>query len=259
MRRAAQDPRARVMVLFLDPRFVAAEGSVKIRGPLIDALNRLIGGGRSDRGDDARRCQRATSPSRDELAASSSCWQGSGERKDGPARGSGRVPVRSLLRPAGYLRRNAYCARDDRSPPRDADAECPGRPLEHLRGLREERKAVITVSDGWPLYGPIATWPGHFDPKTDGVITGGQTQFRFRQLAAIRAQDARTPRHIAGTMISNDGIVSIGLPKCENDRHDAVRAQPRQRFITMMQSANRANVSFYPVDPGPAVLSDPLR
>ena len=43
MRRAAQNPRARVIVLFLDPRFVAAEGAVRIRAPLIDALNRLIG------------------------------------------------------------------------------------------------------------------------------------------------------------------------------------------------------------------------
>jgi hypothetical protein len=26
--------------------------------------------------------------------------------------------------------------------------------VKFLRGLREERKAVITISDGWPLYGP---------------------------------------------------------------------------------------------------------
>ena len=44
MRRAIADPRARVVVLFLDPRFVAPEGSMRIRRPLIDALNRLIGG-----------------------------------------------------------------------------------------------------------------------------------------------------------------------------------------------------------------------
>ena len=42
MRRAIADPRARVLVLFLDPRFVDPEGSMRIRQPLIDALNRLI-------------------------------------------------------------------------------------------------------------------------------------------------------------------------------------------------------------------------
>ena len=45
MRRAAQDPRARVFVLFLDPRHVDVQGSLRVRRPLIEALNALIGGG----------------------------------------------------------------------------------------------------------------------------------------------------------------------------------------------------------------------
>ena len=44
MRRAAQDPRARVFVLFLDPRHVDLKGSMQVRRPMIDALNTLIGG-----------------------------------------------------------------------------------------------------------------------------------------------------------------------------------------------------------------------
>ena len=44
MRRAAQDPRARVFVLFLDPKHVNVTGSMQIRRPMIDALNALIGG-----------------------------------------------------------------------------------------------------------------------------------------------------------------------------------------------------------------------
>jgi hypothetical protein len=44
MRRAAQDPRARVFVLFVDPRHVDLEGSMQVRRPLVDALNQLIGG-----------------------------------------------------------------------------------------------------------------------------------------------------------------------------------------------------------------------
>ena len=43
MRRAAQDPRARVFVLFIDPRHVA-QASADIRKPLVDAINRLVGG-----------------------------------------------------------------------------------------------------------------------------------------------------------------------------------------------------------------------
>ena len=44
MQRALKDPRARVFVLFLDPRHVNLQGSMNVRGPLIDALNSLVGG-----------------------------------------------------------------------------------------------------------------------------------------------------------------------------------------------------------------------
>jgi hypothetical protein len=42
-RQAAQNPRARVVVLFLDINHVSVEGSSRIRKPLVDALDRLIG------------------------------------------------------------------------------------------------------------------------------------------------------------------------------------------------------------------------
>src|SRR5471030_1456675 len=42
-RQAAQNPRARVVVLFLDINHVSVDGSARIRKPLIDALDLLIG------------------------------------------------------------------------------------------------------------------------------------------------------------------------------------------------------------------------
>src|SRR5881628_3345581 len=42
-RQAAQNPRARVFVIFLDVNHVSVEGSHRIRQPLVDALNKLIG------------------------------------------------------------------------------------------------------------------------------------------------------------------------------------------------------------------------
>ena len=42
-RQAAQNPRARVVVLFLDINHVSVDGSARIRKPLVDALDRLIG------------------------------------------------------------------------------------------------------------------------------------------------------------------------------------------------------------------------
>src|SRR4051812_48942490 len=42
-RQAAQNPRARVFVVFLDVNHVSVESSRRIRQPLVDALNHLIG------------------------------------------------------------------------------------------------------------------------------------------------------------------------------------------------------------------------
>src|SRR5204862_7672300 len=44
MRRAAQDPRTRVFTLFVDPKYVSIVSSMQVRRPLIDAVNRLVGG-----------------------------------------------------------------------------------------------------------------------------------------------------------------------------------------------------------------------
>ena len=50
-------------------------------------------------------------------------------------------------------------------------------------------------------------------------------------------------------MITNDGVQEFDMSKCENDRLMLSELNHEHRFITMMQMANRANVSFYPVDP----------
>ena len=53
LRRAAQDPRARVFVLFLDPRLVGIQGAVRI-GPHDRRAEHAHRRRRSDRGDDTR-------------------------------------------------------------------------------------------------------------------------------------------------------------------------------------------------------------
>src|SRR4051812_11757489 len=44
MRRAVQNPRARLFVIFIDPRHVTMLASAEARKPLVDAINRLVGG-----------------------------------------------------------------------------------------------------------------------------------------------------------------------------------------------------------------------
>ncbi|HEY0284883.1 MAG TPA: VWA domain-containing protein [Vicinamibacterales bacterium] len=252
MRRAIADPRARVVVLFLDPRFVAPEGSMRIRRPLIDALDRLIGGDdliavmTPDMSAQGITFTRRTGSIEQLLSGlwGTKGWLGTRDALevqyescyDRPSIVDGPWMAREMIARRRELRTL------------DALDEL----ILHLRGVREERKAVITVSDGWPLYGPDRNLAKPLiDPKSDGLITGGQTQVPVPKIG----RDPRTgkigPRDpSAGTMISNDGISEIGLSKCENDRLMLSELSHEQRFITMMQTANRANVSFYPVDPG---------
>jgi VWFA-related protein len=247
MRRAAQDPRARVLVLFLDPRFVALEGAIRIRRPLIDALNRLVGQDdliavmTPDMSPAGLTFTRRTGSIEQLLGTmwGEKGWIGTKDRVevqyeacyDTPTIGDGRWMAQEMI------------ARRREMRTLDALEGLIG----HLRGLREERKAVITVTDGWPLYEP--------DPKLAKALidpsTGAQTNVNIPKIG----RDPRTGRigardPAAITMITNDGTSEFDRASCENDRLMLSELSHDDRFITMMQAANRANVSFYPVDPG---------
>src|SRR5688500_9109059 len=252
MRRAAQDPRARVLVLFLDPRFVTAEGSVRIRRPLIDALNRLIGADdliavmTPDMSPQGLTFTRRTGNIEQLLSGlwGTQGWIGTRDRLE---------VVYEACYDRASIAGGAWMAREiiaRRRELRTLDA-LDGL-IQHLRGLREERKAVITISDGWPLYEPDRNLAKPLiDPNTDGLITVGQTKVpvpkigRDPRMGRIGTRDPS-----AGTIISNDGTSEYDLSQCENDRLMLSELSHSDRFITMMQAANRANVSFYPVDPG---------
>jgi VWFA-related protein len=252
MRRAIADPRARVVVLFLDPRFVAFEGAVRIRRPLIDALNRLIGE------DDLIAVM---TPDMTPEGITFTRRTGSIEQLLGTMWGEkGWIGTRDPLevqyescydRPSivdgPWMAREMIARRREL---RTLDAL--ERLIGHLRGVREERKAVITVSDGWPLYGPDRNLAKPLiDPKTDSLITGGQTRVNVPKIGRDPRTGRIAPRDPAsGTMVTNDGVFEFNLATCENDRLMLSELSHDDRFITMMQAANRANVSFYPVDPG---------
>jgi VWFA-related protein len=245
MRRAAQDPRARVIVLFLDPRFVAVEGALRIRAPLIEALNKLIGADdliavmTPDMSASGLTFTRRTGSIEQMLSGlwGTKGWIGTRDALevqyeacyDKPTIVDGTSIAREMIaRRRELLTLNAL---DEL--------------IQHLRGLREERKAVITVTDGWPLYEPDRNLA---KPLIDPA--GGQTQVPVPKVGRDPLTGRIAPRDPrAVTMISNDGVSEFGLPKCENDRMMLSELSHNNRFITMMQGANRANVSFYPVDP----------
>ena len=244
-RLAAQDPRARVFVLFLDINHVELAASRAIRTPLIEALDRLIGP--------------------DDLIAVMT-----------PEMSASQVTfARRTTTIEGFLTRYWWGERDRsnfKDPTDDAYARCyPGIPqpgeatasdqgiaqemilrrrerqtldaledlVRFLGGVREERKAVITITDGWRLYGPN---PALIRPINGQVPTGPTV-----------GVDPRT-----GTLTSRRvNTLNGNVDDCERDRLALSQLDDPQHFRTILDEANRSNTSFYPIDPrGLAVFDE---
>src|SRR5262249_11750840 len=113
----------------------------------------------------------------------------------------------------------------------------------YLRGVREERKAIITITNGWLLYGPN---PSLAAPINDQVPTGPAVGIDPRT-GKLTARGQTDPR-----------IEAIG--GCERDRVMLAQLDDRDVLRRLPDQANRGNVSFYPIDPrGLPVFDSPIR
>jgi VWFA-related protein len=110
----------------------------------------------------------------------------------------------------------------------------------HLRGVREERKAVITITGGWVL----------FRPNENLTRNGRSTLPRAGVTPAGR---------LTGDLNPNIYGEGASQRQCENDRLMLANLDNWQAFHDMLDDANRGNVSFYPVNAlGLEALDRPL-
>ena len=235
-REALQNPRARVFVVFLDIGHVEVEGSQRIRQPLIDMLNRVVG--EEDlvavmtpemSALDLTFARRTTTI--EGLLTRNWPW---GERD----RLTSIDPVEEAYR-ACFTSKPAIAAemiaRRREKQTLDALEDL----VVYLRGAREERKAVIAITDGWRLYGTnrdladaggASPPPLGLDPGTGRITTG----------------DSSVP----GT---------VPQAQCQRDRVALAYIDHPTVFQRILNEANRANTSFYPVDPrGLAAFDSPM-
>lgn len=242
-RSMAQNPRARVFVLFLDTYHVDVAGSHNIRGPLIEALDRMIGA------DDL------VAVMTPEMAATDITF------------------ARKTTTIAGFLtrywdwgdrdqmiprdpedREYGYCYPNDSGNATGIAAEMIDRRHEkrtldalhdlvvHLGGVREERKAVLAISNGWLLYGPNLDLMRPLQGR--GVPTGPTVTVEPRGGKLTTKDPSNAPA-------TNN--------RCEADRMNLAQIDDERDFRWLLDSANRSNVSFYPVDPrGLAVFDTPI-
>jgi len=95
----------------------------------------------------------------------------------------------------------------------------------HLGGLRDERKAVLAVSEGWLQYARDST---------------------------LGAPLKNTQPPLAGPRLIERGargetVEVAGMAKCESDRLTLAEMDDTNRLQDIGERANRVNVSFYPV------------
>lgn len=241
-RAMTEDPRARLFVVFLDTFFTEIDGSHRIQRGLVNMLNRLLG--------------------EDDLFAVMTPQMSAAEVSF----------ARRTVTVEGYLSKYWFWGQRHRLFPEDPIErryiDCypalggggPISPLAHemierrrekmvmdaltdltlhVRHMREERTAVIVVSNGWQLFrentrlltaGPQPA-PGHIGTTPGGTLTVDRVQSEF----------------------------GYSQYQCDAERQTLAYTDIWQLFQNLMDEANRSNVSFYPLDSrGLAAFDDPF-
>ena len=235
-----ENPRARVFVLFLDYYHVDVFGSANMREKLVDALDRFLGP------EDLFAVMTPEMSARDlSFARKTTTTRGMlekywtwGERdqlvsKD-PQDEQYRQCYPGSRPPSGCLGDQGIAEEMIERRREKLTMDALEDLVRYLRGAREERKAVLVLSNGWRLFQPnealgravnctpaSAVPPVGVDPGT-GRITTGNTNGRPQE--TTRAS-------------------------CDADRMRLARIDNDREFRDIRQEANRSNVAFYPLDP----------
>ena len=242
-----ESSRARVFVLFLDTYHVDIGGSHNIAKPLIDALDRMIG-----QDDLIGVMTPEMSPDDMAFARKTTTIEGIlerywywGDRDKGN-------PVDPEDRQYGSCYPNqppeSQCADQNGVAAEMIDRRHEKRTLDalqdlvrFLRGVREERKAILAISNGWVLFKP-----------------------NYRLMRPLNCEPVPTAPGVridprSGKLSTKDPAGSRASTSCATDRVNLAQLDNDREFREILDEANRANASFYPIDPrGLAVFDTPL-
>src|SRR4051795_3221128 len=253
-RQGAQNPRARVFVVFLDVNHVDVMGSHSIRQPLVDTLNRLIGA------DDVFAVMTPEMSAKDlvfgrrtttieNILAKYWAW-GDGDRQSfdpqetqyqycSPGSPAHECPIGPPADDRGIADKMIERRREKVT--LDALTDL----VRYLRGVREERKAVIAISDGWRL----------FRQDSDLINRRTSCTTSIPGLVGVDPRSGKLSAKPQPTDLFNTANPDI----CERDRVQLGMLDDEAEFRSLLDEANGANTSFYPVDPrGLVVFDEPI-
>lgn len=241
MRQEAGDA-ARVFTLFFDRMFVSLSGSYQARQPIVETLDRLIGpddlvGVMTPEMSPGSVTYSRRTTSIERYVTDTWHW---GERDRAAARFA-RTPQEQMLEDCYLPYPDIYgelIMRHREQQTLDALENL----VVYLEGLRPERKFVMVFTEGWPLYrqndrltrvldGQVPTGdPLGTDPRTGGLRRSG-------------SPDPQTGR-------------TTSMEACERMRTMLAYIDHEVDFRQLLQRANRANVSFYPIDARGLIVFD---
>lgn len=229
----AMAPEARLFVLFLDVWHVHVEGSYRAQNPIVNFLNRVIGQddmiGVMTPEMSARNLTLARRTTTIEGILRDNWFWGERQRLTTPDPRERELemcyPDIPGSRTAGIAQELIERRRERKT--LDAIEDL----IVHLEGLRAERKFVVLLSEGWRL------------PRRSDLL------MRY-------TDDEKNVPKVDPIGIGPDGkpttAARVGerdFQSCERERMFLAQMDFEQDFRTLLQRANRANVSFYSMDP----------
>jgi VWFA-related protein len=225
-RQMAADARARIFVIFLDTYHATFGSAARMRTPLLQFIDRVVG--QDDliglmtpemAATDVTLGRRTTVISR---LLDENTW---GRR----ARITDNDPIEDMYE-ACFTLDDPKIAPEMKARRRERlTLDALDDLVTHLGGLRDERKAVLAVSEGWLQYQPNAALARMLEqdrnriPNPPGVVDRG-----------VSRADSRT----------NGGV---DRDRCNADRLTLANTDNRDRLLRTAERANRVNVTFYPV------------
>ncbi len=237
-RAMAADADARLFVLFLDVWHVHVEGSFRAQNPIINLLDRAVGQ------DDLIGVMTP------EMSARNLTLARRTTTIEGILRDNWYWGQRQRLNTADPREQELQmCYPDSSSETAGIAQELIDRRRErktldaiedliiHLEGIREERKFVILLSEGWRL------------PRRDDRLARKLAGFGIPGTDPIGVGPT-------GKLTSRPAQGAAGTDSCERERQRLAAEDLELDFRTLLQRANRANVTFYTVDPRGLVVFD---
>ena len=221
-RQMAADPRARIFVIFLDTYHTSFNNAARMQSTVQQFVDRVVGQ------DDLVALMTPEMSAKDvALGRRTAVIQGLLDTNNWGRRGrfTDNDKVEEQYE-ACYVFEDKYIFQQMKARRREKLAlDALDDLIVHLGGLRDERKAVLAVSEGWLQYGR--------DPKLGQPLRN-------------------TPLQLAGPRLVQRGargeqVEESSLAKCESERIALAEMDNTERLRDIGERANRVNVSFYPV------------